>query len=579
MQLKKTLEFVKAPAPAVLPVAINTSSATLSIPQTRAVIAGLLNQILIGRSGVRVEVATFLATLLNSKSTPILKTGSSVALQLAYVLNGEGSYHGGAAAPAPVPKVTQSDWNGLQALTGATAGAAAAAVVGANAGLVLADAVAALAIEALQSSVEPFDDANNFNVRALAGQYASAGNIGLMLEGSLLVGKASGSKALAVSGHGSEAVIVPHQFHGSAQPALASLSRIASTELHSAVAVPLPDEGKGKKKSGNKAAAAAGAGDAAAAAGAAAAPAADGPAVAAKPLVQAHAQPLLTAIAAAAEAVDVLIAASNARVDILRIVAGPATSSSAAGAGALAPASQSITVDGPSAADASLAAAVDLQSRVDTLILSLAAEMAVSESIIGKEEKAAGDAAAAKEKSKAAAAAAREQAEAARVAAMGPEERAKWDAEQAKKKEKAAKRAEKDEKTTAVAVVAAEEKSIANPLGLGQGTVEFRNHVLTVAGEESGVAGIAAALSPYFPSAAVLSSSLASSATATSSSPAPSGTSADGTAIPRADQVLRRVLEKLGAGGNRRKPKVSCVCVFREKCVSVLVREMNVQRS
>ena len=538
----------------------SSSSLPLSVPQSRAVAFGLLAQIMLARSGVRAEVAQKLAELLNSRAIPKLPSEAPVASLLALI--------------GPLTAIEAAI---LPTLSGPAAALASLAFLGAQSSLPAADAVAALSIEAAASSSVPFDSEWNEQVRGIPGISASAGNIRLLLEGR----RPDAKVAAALPAPSGGALATAAQQNGAAYGPITATARVATLELNSslplgqaAAAAAHAGSGKGGKKGDSDASS-----SSSSAAAAAAVP---------EPPVRLHSQPLITAIAAASAAVDTLIAASIAR----------ASSGGSAASIVVQPPPPPFVQPQPSSdavasVAAGVAAAIDFQSRVDVLLLTLTAEATTAEWAITTRETAAAVEAAAKEQRKAAAAAAREKSEAERIAALSPEERAKHEAAEAKKREKAAKAAATAAPSAASSAPAA--PGLSNLLGLGQGVLEFRAFLRANGGpavppvasptppDATALgAGILRALSPYASSSAPSSSLSASAspddstaalllsasayatpaiatllaATAPSSSSAASESASAAAPLGRVDAFLRRLLDRIGSGGARRKAKI-----------------------
>jgi histidyl-tRNA synthetase len=406
--------------------------------------------------------------------------------------------------------LTNVDAAALTGLTGAAAGVAAVAMFGAQSLLLLSDAVAALTLEALQGSLAPLDAGLNDQVRNLAGQSTSAVNIRIMLENSREIGKAGIAAAAAIKAGDATAAAVTQdraakeapvqcaaQIHGSAYAMLP----VAQRTIHTELATSLPRN-------------------------------------AAMPL---HAQAVALAATQAAEGLSVLLNASQARAEILARVFACTAPASATAAAPAAP--TGATASAPASLCRGLQAALGFQATVDALISTLGAEMSLSEGVIDRREEAAAADAVAKEAKRAAAAAAREQAEAAKVAAMSSEERAKHEEAEAKKKAKRDKAAAAEAATPAPAAAGA----VSNALGLGQGCAELRAFLKAHVASGT-VESAVAALSPYFPSA----TTVCGPACASSGSHAARLASAG----PRCDSTLRLALDRIGAGGAKRKAKI-----------------------
>ena len=510
-------------------------------PETRAIIFCAVNHVLLGRSGVRAEVVEWLVAGLNedarsgggggggggaSPSLPLLHdthalpaaaaAAASIMRQLCHALQA------GAGAPGLLP----GDLVGLLALTTtAPAALGALALHGAGSLCTTADAVAAVSWEEAGCPPAAALEAELLEAaRPLPGLASSALALRLLLEG----GVAARERALEAAGAGEPQPLLHRllptpQFHAAAGAALGGAARALTVELNAAIPpLPLPKAGGGKVHMDTLAGVLLGPG---------------APALSGQLLGSLHCAPLSSALGAALRAVEDLTWAAATRSPAAAAAAGAAGAAGGArsSGGAPQPASPP-ALPAPccgqtpeAASDAALCAAECLQLGVDALLRALCAEYDAASSALGAREAAAAAAGAAKERAKAEAAAAREASEAARVAAMGSEERAKWEEEQAKRKEKAAKRAEKEGaggEGAGAGAGAAAAAAPKNVLGLGVGVQEFREFVRSAsAGSAS---GSAAALSPY----------------------------AAGGGEPAA-AFLRRLLERLGSGGHKRKPKIA----------------------
>lgn len=397
-------------------------------------------------------------------------------------------------------------------------------------------------MEAAGAPLAPFDSEFNEQVRSVAGVSVSAGNIRMLLEGARRPEAAKGAPPPPSTA--GIALSTSAQLHGAAYGPLTGVARTPASELNSCLpfGAPATAGGEGKGKKGPRPAA----GDAQEGA----------VATVPEPVVRSHAQPLITAIATASAAVDTLAAASAARARALDVPA-PAP------VAPLAPFVQPLPVDDAAGSvGAALSAACDLQSRVDALLSALAAEATRAELILAARETGAAVEAAAKETRKAAAAAAREASEAERIAGLSPEERAKWEAAEAKKREKAAKAAAAAAPAAGAASTgSAPSAGVPNLLGLGQGVLEWRTFLRCHGSPEAGVPPVASqtAPEPVALAAACLRAVSPYGATLLVSSPIGGGGSSGEEASPqgRADGWLRRLWDRLGSGGAKRKAKIA----------------------
>jgi histidyl-tRNA synthetase len=507
---------VDTPLLAALPAATAHSGAPLTPAQVRAVLFSAAHHLLTssitvdGKVGANAaKVGVFFVDLLNGHgcgggALPPLRVGGGappLGLQLA-------------AAAQGGPGVTAFEVIALCAAAGVCAAALGAlAAFGAAALLPVADAVAAVSVEASGAPITGLGTDFNELVRPLPGQSASALILRLLTEGSRLprVARLAASPFTLAQQE--------HAWAGSAVPAAA---RVISLELNAATPLAVAAGEDGKKARWGDAVR-----DLAAALSAGAPKAALFSALVAPPTTA----PLCSALGSAAEALVQLEVASSARLAAL----GCEPRARAGGGGA-------------PAHDAAEELALHLQAAVEALTGALARELDCGHSALAAREADAVAAAEAKEKAKAAIAASREAAEAARVAALPPAEKAKWEAEQAKKREKAAKREDKAAGGGGGGEGGASAAAVANPLGLGAGAAEVRHHVELLR-REGGVEGgeSAALLSPYFPSSDAGGAPLARAA-------GPGDARSPAAALA---PFLRRLCERLGSGGAKRKPKVA----------------------
>ncbi|RYG41393.1 hypothetical protein EON68_03130, partial [archaeon] len=343
------------------------------------------------------------------------------------------------------------------------------------------------------------------------------------------------------------------QVHGAVSATLANASRLSQQELNVCMPLPIPAACFTPAEAG-----AAGAGAAAGGKGGKAKAAAAAAPAAPAALFMQHAQPLLTAITSAADAVSTLTAASAARAQALSPALAAAgltptdASTTAAPAGGACPTPSACSATS-SVATRALCAALALSNAATALTVQIVNEVAACELLIAQREEAAAKEAAAKEARRVAAAAAREAQEAARVAAMGAEERAKYEEDAAKKREKQAK---KDAKEAAAAAgagagAAATAASASNVLGLGPGSQEVRVYLRSQGAAPVGAtaladvaavrASIAAALDPL---AAFAGTNVRAAAAGSSN-------------VQRPDSFLRQLMDRLGSGSGRRKAKIA----------------------
>ena len=530
-KMREATKHAEVATPCAVPETTRDAAASgppLSPALTRAVLLAVLAQVAHAKSGVRADVAQFLAGVLNGATAlPCLHAGGVAADLLALLSSG--------------PGLNPSERTAISALSGPAAGVAVVVLFGASSLLPVADAVAALSIDA-----RGFGDAGKDTLlldteynelgRNHPGQVASSTTLRLLLEGSRSGATLRGGVAGAAVEQPPVAFRTVPQRHGAAFGVVAAALRSALVELNSAMPSTVVTSGGGKAPGGR------------------------GPPV---PLSTANtpapldASILLSALAAAEGGLDALAAASAARV-VVEEGGGAAASAHAAPSGDGSARSTSGS-SGSSALDASLS----FGARVDALVLQLAAEVAGVEAGLADREASALLEAAAKEVKKAAAAAARAEVEAVKLAALSPEERAKTEAEAAKKREKQAKKdAAVAAATTSAptAVVATAAAATPNVLGLGPGVAEWRGYIgsFSAAGKGEGVAAVPVdaacalrALSPYGQAAPLLfpgSTSAASSSSSSSSSPS--------LLLPRPDVFVRGLVDRIGSGGGKRRAKI-----------------------
>jgi histidyl-tRNA synthetase len=500
------------PTPAVLSV-----ETALSTSQLRAVIAVVLNQLLIGKSGGRAELITWLASLLNGGSAlPDVSAGvfgaggaslsacliAAASSQGAWVSSATGSAVGGPGPAETCPGVTPADViafftvNGAGATAiGALAAFSAASLVTSTDGVAAVVAVAAGARDALLPSLDP---ELNESLRSPPSAVASALAMRNLLEG--------GSATLAVSNDCRSAFLGAQHVAGSAAASLAAALKALGSELNSAFPNALAAIPK---------AAAASAGGALNAACTSLLAGATWAQVAAVPP---HMGGLSSALIAARSSLGAAVRASLAR--------GVSMGLSAVIVDATKEPSQQADGDDDAVAlggaTACALAASALQARASALLSALSAELDAAHESISKQEKIAAEAAATRERTKAAAAAARAETEAARIAALSPEERAALEEKEAKRREKAEKAAKRTDAGADDASSKASHGVAANVLGLPPGVFEFRS----------------ALLAPNVDAAAAL---------------APTRIPA----LDRAPQVLRRILDRISSGGAKRLPKIA----------------------
>lgn len=559
-KLRVTARNARAGGAVALPAALSRPGVPvvrLSVAATRATLVVVLNQLLLGRTAVRAEVAECLAALLN-RGAAVPDVGAEVfgtslagalGIALARAVSGAGGWldaatgASGSAAPSGIewPHASAVDVVALSSVEGAAAIALGAlGTAGASALICTADAVAALSAAALNVQVVDALSADmNDSVRALPGQTASATNMRLLLEGGSAATKRVMQDALdaCLSTGLRHAFRESHITHGAASSAISAAARIAAIELNSALpaALAVVEKGKGIIEAG--------------------AAIAEGKAWDELAQVRPNFASLERALSNAGDAVEalalrsseraivptavpLLISASadeKARVDVGEALVRARAVILEGLASRLAGKAESSCAGSPSTPSGCATVALNLLTAVHNCTLLLGFEVAAGESLLSVCEEEAVRAGEAREKSKAAAAAAREEAEAARIAALSPEARAEWEAKEAKRREKSAKRdaggAAAASGTPAVPAAAA------NPLGLPPGVAEFRALVNTTAATARAPALLAglpldssppAALSPFL--------------------------------IPAASRVgpaLRRLLERIASGGEKRKPKIA----------------------
>ena len=537
------------PAAQVRPGATHTR---LSIAATRAVLVVVLNQLLLGRTAVRAEVAECLTMLLN-RAVALPDVGAevfgasltgSLGLALARAVSGAGDWLDavtgtpGSASPSGVewPNATAADVVALSSIEGSAAIALGAlGAAGASALIGTADAVAALSSAVLNVPLNDVLSADvNDSVRALPGQTASATNMRLLLEGGSAASKRVVQDATdAVLSTGLRHVYrESHITHGSVFGAISAAARIASIEVNSALPATLAvvEKGRGVVEAGIAIA--------------------DGKSWADLALIRPNFSSLECALSNAVDAVEALALRSTERavaptaVSLMNSTSTDEKARSTAG-DALERARTTCTLAShlatksklscaPTTPSGCAAVALNLITAVHNCTLLLGNEFAAGEALLSMCELEALRAGEAREKSKAAAAAAREEAEAARIAAMSPEARAELEAKEAKRREKSAKR---DASGVAASGAPAAPVVAANPLGLPPGVAEFRVVVNTA---------VATARAPALLAGLVLDAS-PSAALSPFSTPSAS----------RVAPVLRRMLERIAAGGEKRKPKIA----------------------
>ena len=481
------------------------NEARLSVASSRALVLGAVQQLVTGRSGVASAVPALLIDLLNANAVPCLPaTGCAGRHVLELLLDPSQSTR--------LPRVSRRTARALLCLTGPTAALSTLALGGAQSLLLVADGVAALSGDALGVGCADDDSAAETSggtggdapARLAPGVAASAGNLRLLLDGTRAA-SASARPAGAI-----EALSSTPFLHGAAVAVVAAALRLALAELNAGAprSAPVPSSGD-----------------------------ADG----SRDLATREA-PLAAALLGVMPGLSALHRATAARARALDAAAGAAADAAVAA---------------PLAAS-SFAAATSVAATVDKLTFTLAAEVAVAEAQLRTREATALVEAAARDARKAAAAAARLEAEAARIAALPPAERAALEAEDAKRREKAAKREGKASAAAAAAAAAApadgpaaSTAAPANVLGLGAGVADFRAYLRAADGAGDASAGdrFARVLSSFGPAQPFLIRPSALH-----------GSASDGAALvalPRADVVLRRTLERLGSGGARRQAKIA----------------------
>lgn len=470
------------------------------------------------------------------------------------------------AAVAAGAGLTVSETAALSSISGGAAAAGAVASALAQATLPLADAAAATTLEALARSAAGGGatglrmalsalaaEANDAS-RPHPGVVASAGTLRAFVEGSRALAAAVAAPVAGNSPNrdadaaSAAAVACAAQLHGAAVPAIAHATRACTVELNAAPALaPAQPAPLGADKKATAAAAAA-----ALAAATVALPHADvvtvalrGAAVAVLSLVRAslaRGSSVLPAAVAVGGA-DIATAAASLRATTAAEADAAMAKATGAGAGA---------AEAPPAPEAALDDAWEAAGALLRLVYAarraLALESALCEVVLRAAEAAAAADAASKEKRKAAAAEERAVAEAARIAALPPDERAKAAEAAARRAQKEAEKKAADVEAEASASSGAAVPLLSNSAGVAAGVLEWRSFLAAAAA--ASVPGGAAAAAPL-PFAALVQGLSAALDADERVGGAPAGG-----ALPRADALVRAIVERVGSGGSKRKPKI-----------------------
>jgi histidine ammonia-lyase len=276
--------------------------------------------------------------------------------------------------------LSAADWNALNTSTGPAAAIALLSASPLQSSLLVADAITAATVEALQGFVEPYDIEVNDAIRNQTGQSASASNIRTSIEGSRRLGKAVTTSS-TVPGALNDAVLCAAQVHGPAIPSMAAAVRAAVIEVSAALpSPPIPaKEKKGEEKKADEG----------------------------KQLYKFHAQPLIQTSFAASLAAANLTAASQSRLAALGGASRPTPA---------VPTPQPFISDASEAVNASVVSALQLGAAWEAFHEALVNEFSAAEAQFCALEVETAKDAAAKEERRAAAAAEREKVEAAKLA-------------------------------------------------------------------------------------------------------------------------------------------------------------------
>jgi histidine ammonia-lyase len=224
----------------------------LPVPVVRATMALRANVLAKGFSGIRVETLELLLALLNAGVHPVVPSRGSVGASgdlaplahLGLVLIGEGdAWHDGAREPgakalarAGVQPASLAPKEGLALINGTQPSTAllGLAVAGALQLARAADIAAALSIDGLQGSTQPFDPRIH-DARGVPGQSVSAENLRNLLAESAI------NAAHANCGRVQDAYSMrcAAQVHGTAREAFAFVRRIVETEANAATDNPM----------------------------------------------------------------------------------------------------------------------------------------------------------------------------------------------------------------------------------------------------------------------------------------------------------------------------------------------------
>ncbi len=243
--------------------------APLPVRAVRAMMALRANVLAKGFSGIRLETVALLIAMLNNRVHPWVPSLGSVGASgdlaplahLALALVGEGEVcveEVGSAGARPQPSlealrranltpVTLQAKEGLALINGTQASTAVLALALADAAraAIAADVVAAMTIDALRGSAQPFE-ARIHDARGFRGQSASAANIATLIQGSPL------NKAHEHCGRVQDAYSLrcAAQVHGAARDALDFARQSVLTESNAATDNPMVFAGTGEMISG-----------------------------------------------------------------------------------------------------------------------------------------------------------------------------------------------------------------------------------------------------------------------------------------------------------------------------------------
>jgi histidine ammonia-lyase len=175
--MANTFKSKKVMANAALPSLDSPKSQTLEHKQARSAILSKIVAIMQGRSGVRAEVAEYLAALLNENVIPSLSCDEALSGLTSKTLIGEGVKEVSVTAPGIASEMEAATLNELLS----SPGLLAYAIATLKSLLPVADASASLTCEALMAFDEPFKDSHSEKARAHNGQVNSAANLRSLL--------------------------------------------------------------------------------------------------------------------------------------------------------------------------------------------------------------------------------------------------------------------------------------------------------------------------------------------------------------------------------------------------------------